>query len=151
RRVAVSRTGRRPPTRWPHARGHSWVPHHRQSVGRRVSFHVGAHAVDPGDEMTVEHLVNGTGRDEVTRLEDGEPVTVRRGQVEVVQRRDDRHPESPDGAHQLQLVPEVEMVRGFVEQEYRRLLRERAGELNTLTLPARERLPASPGQVLHVR
>src|SRR5690606_41357230 len=97
------------------------------------------------------HLVNGTGRDEVTRLEDGEPVTVRRGQVEVVQRRDDRHPESPDGAHQLQLVPEVEMVRGFVEQEYRRVLRERAGELNTLTLPGRERLPASPGPVPPVR
>ena len=84
--------------------------------------------------------------DDRAAVEQHEPVGVLAGEREVVHRREDGQPvraERVDELEHLLLAPEVERRRRLVEQEDRRLLRERAGEDGALELAAGERAEAA--------
>ena len=74
-----------------------------------------------------------------------------RGQVEVVQDRDDRQPQAADPLQEVQLVAEVEVVGGLVQQQDLGLLRQRPRQVDALPLAAGEALPAPGGQLRHGR
>src|SRR5438270_896594 len=85
-------------------------------------------------------------------VEQEEVLRVLAGEGEVVQRRDHRQrPGQPEVVHQRQdlvLVAEVEGGGGLVEEEHRRLLRQRPGDDRSLALAAGQGGDRPPRQPL---
>ena len=80
-----------------------------------------------------------------------EPVRVARGERQIVEHHDDRAPrravERPHELEHLELVRDVEVGRGLVEQDGLGLLRERERDPRALTLPARQLVERSVREV----
>ena len=72
------------------------------------------------------------------RLHDDEEVGEHRREIHIVQRSDHADMKPPHQAQQMQLVPDVEMVRRLIEDEQLRLLHKAACEHDALLLAARE-------------
>jgi len=96
---------------------------------------VGAEAEELRNALGGEHLMVRAAGDEPARRHDVEAVTVRGGQVEVVDRSQCRVAESADQAENLQLVADVEVVGGLVEQVQVAALGEGVGDEEALLSP----------------
>src|SRR5208283_5083670 len=84
--------------------------------------------------------------------EDDDPVGEPCGQVEVVERRDDRHPplagELAHPGQEVELVSDVEMARRLVEEDEGCLMDERPGQNRPLLLPSADREDSVTGPLL---
>ena len=90
-----------------------------------------------------EHVYGRAVGDDPSAVEEQHAVGVLRGEREVVHRGDQRQPgllaKAVEQVERLLLVPDVERGGRLVEQDDRRLLRERAGDDDALLLAAGER------------
>ena len=96
---------------------------------------LGADAEHPEQQRRCEHLLREARGHDAARIQHDDLVAVRRREVEVVQGHHRGDPQAPDQREQLQLVADVEVVGGLVEDEDPRGLREGAGELYTYLPP----------------
>ena len=104
-----------------------------------------------GEAVGREHVARASVGDDPARCEQHDAVGVHRGEIQVVERRDDRLPPLLRKSHELGeepgLVPEVEMHGGLVQQHHPRVLREAASDRRAAPLAARERGDAAVGEV----
>src|SRR5205823_14925339 len=100
-------------------------------------------AVVRGQRRLGEHLHRRTRRLDAPGVEQQEPVRILPGEAEVVHRRQHRQPavaaKLVDELEHLLLAAQVERARRLVEEQQRRLLRERAREHDALELAPAER------------
>ena len=99
------------------------------------------------DEVRSQYLGGRSCCDHPARVQHDEVIRVGGGQVKIM---DDGHRCQTKTTHSLQqvnLVTQVEMIRGFVQEQDLRILGESSGQLNTLPLPSREGRPCPVSKI----
>lgn len=92
--------------------------------------------------------MRGAGGDDPSAVDDVQAIAVERGEVEVVQGGEHGRPTGPHQGQDLQLLGDVQVVGGLVQDEDPRLLGECAGDQDPLPLPAGEGEEAAAGQMV---
>lgn len=105
------------------------------------------HAVDLGKELGREDVGGRARGGDLAVAQYVETVAVVRGQVEVVQGHQDRRGQSSQGTEDVQLVPDVEVVGRFVQDQQGRLLGQGTGDEHALAFAAGELIEGTVGQV----
>ncbi len=110
------------------------------------------HVEDRGQQIGCQYLDRRAVGGDPTVGDHSDGIEMAEDEVEVVHRGDDRRLEVVEDLHQPQSPGRVEVVRRLVEYEDRRLLRDRAGEHDTVPFAARElhTRPAFPASQSHL-
>ena len=103
----------------------------------RVLYDFCINLIDFFDTFLCEHFLGCAEANDMAVLHDKESVTVHCCDVQVMDRRDDGQIKAFYDIHQLQLILDIEVVRRFVKDQARRLLRKRAGQNDPLLFAAR--------------
>ena len=138
-----------------------WAPPRSLSDGAHGEDEDAATVLDDADVRAVvrrdvrrrEDLGRRSLGDDRALVEQDEPLGVLAGEREVVHRRHDRQPVPAQRVDELEheLLPaEIECRRRLVEQQHRRLLRERAREHCALELAAAERAERPLGEAFEL-
>ncbi len=101
-------------------------------AGDGMPYAVRADAEHVGQKVGSGARRAGAGGDDAAPVDDVEDVAVGGGEVEVVQRGQDAQAAVADQAEDVQLVGDVQVVGGFVEDQHPRLLGEGAGDEDPL-------------------
>jgi hypothetical protein len=125
---------------------------HGGSSRRGARLDVRVDPVDGSEQRSGDDLLRLAVGDDLAGGHRDEPVREGRREGQVVQHRDHRDlplvGETPDHLVELHDVPDVEVRRGLVQEEDRRILRERLREHGSAPLPAGELVHRPVRQVL---
>lgn len=118
-----------------------------------MTNHSGAYAEDLVQEVAGDDLLDGPGGHESSMVEDGEPVARGGSEVQVVEHHQHGEAAVAEVAQQLDLVTDVKVVRGFVQDQHLWLLDQGAGDPDPLpfTTGEAEDPPICQIQDVHLR
>ncbi len=108
----------------------------------RVPVHPDPCPEHPVDQLFGQDLGRRADGHKIAKQQDRDPVAVGRGEIEVVGDRHDGDAgipvQRPDQVKHIDLMGDVEVGVGFVQEDHRRFLRERPGNERPLAFPAGE-------------
>lgn len=116
--------------------GRKEVEEELDGAGDRVPYGVGADAEHVGEQLGPEYVERRTRRDDPAVRDHVQEVAVGGGEIQVVERRQHGEAARPDQGEDVQLVGDVEVVGGLVEDEDLGSLGESAGDEDALFLAA---------------
>ncbi|WP_338118599.1 MULTISPECIES: hypothetical protein [Paracoccus] len=97
---------------------------------------IAAHAEHICQQVGGQDLIRGALGDDAPALQHQQPVAELRGVVQVVQRHDAGQAKPRDQVQQLQLMLDVQVVGGFVQEQFPGFLGQGAGDLDALAFAA---------------
>lgn len=104
---------------------------------------------DPGlngkyvpQQILAQNRFRCAGGDDPALLHDDQFVAEHRGMVEIVKSDDAGDGQAGNQPHQADLVLDVEMVGGLIEDQFLRRLRQGARDMSALFFAARQALPS---------
>ena len=115
-----------------------------------LSLHIDMNAEDIEDEFGRQHVARFTDRNQPPGFQYDNPVTEHRRVIEIMQSSGHRELLLPNKMQKCDLVADIEVVGRFVQEQDLRLLRQSAGDVQTLPFSTGKRMPHPLSEAFHI-